>query len=327
MHLSGKIATLLKEVIRVKIYNSLYSVDFRLPSFLMKEVVCEIYESDPIIERRYFLTSELDLEAYPEYQIEDNKTSPTISILEFASVVFLKEIRIPDYKYFKTREYMLGNIENKSDISSFRKTAETITEDNSRRKSGAFRKNKKNRLMFDIGGLVMGFVGYDKGGFEYENDITKYFNGTSALTPDMFIPYNFHHPGVIPTHLPEGNYQIPINGVVFLGEEFGKILNLEISRIEYVNETKIIHWNVPDTKIGDCSDINSKGKEVISVEFFSASGEIQCNTESVIQSYHTEITHQVYHKQKQVEDYHRITEGELIDQKILDEKQKIRRPD
>ena len=292
-----------------------------------EKVTCEIYESDPIIERRYFLNSKLDLEAYPEYRIDDKNTSPTSSILDFASVVFLKEIRIPNYRYFKTREYMLGNIGNKSEISSLRNLAKTITEVNARRKRGKFKKNKKNRIMFEIGGLAMGFVGYNKGGFEYENDIKGYFNETSAVTPDMFIPYNFHHPGVIPTHLPEGNYQIPIIGVVPLGEESGKILNLEISQIEYVNEAKRIHWNVPDTKIGGLSKFNSKGEKVSWIEFFSASGEIKCNSDSVIQSYLTEITHQVYHNQKQVEDYHRITEGELIDQKILNEKEKIRRPD
>lgn len=292
-----------------------------------EKATCEIYESDPIIERRYFLTSELDLQAYPEYRIDDKNTSPTSSILDFASVVFLQEMRIPDYRYFKTKEYMLDNIVNKSEISSLKNSAKTITEVNARRKRGEFKINKKNRIMFEIGGLLMGFIGYEKGGFEYENDITKYFNETSAVTPDMFTPYNFHHPGVIPTHLPEGNYQIPINGVVPLGEKWGKILNLEISRIEYVNETKIIHWNVPDTKIGELNKLNSKGEEVSWAEFFSASGEIQCNTESVIQSYHTEIRHQVYHNRMQVEDYQRITEGELVNQKTLNKRAKIRRPD
>jgi len=288
---------------------------------------CEIYESDPIIERRYFLTSKLDLEAYPEYRIEDNNTSPTRAILDFASVVFLKEIKFPDYKYFNTREYMLGNICNKSEISSLKISAKTITDVNARRKMGHFKEIEKNKIMFEIGGyFAMSLAGYHKGCFGYESAENNYFNQTDINSYNS-VPYNFHHPGAIPTHLTEGKYQIPIFGVVRLEKEYGKILNLEISKIAFDNANKILYWNIPDTKIGGFSKLNSKGEEVSYKEFFSAKGEIKCNADSVIQSYHTEITHQLYHNQKQVEDYHRITEGELIDQKVLDETKKIRRPD
>ena len=291
----------------------------------------EIVEVSPV-QRRYYLESEIELEAIPNYDIEDEGTSPTRNIYDFESVVFSKEYQFGNNSDFDSKEYVISKISEKSQKDKeIKKLAESISPEKARRFNRSFRNCSK--LLSQIGGyVIMGKIGYERGNFKYESDSEKYFHGTEHW-PGWYIytAYNFHHPYSIPTNLPVGEYRLPIISTILSLKKDRKspikLLDLYIDNIQIEGSERRISWQIPETELARYEKLNSKKKKLFLEEYFSAYGEITIDQKAVIKSYNTKVYHDVYMNTIQVEKYHRNSKGILTKVEYLNKTVKFRKED
>jgi len=291
----------------------------------------EIVEVSPV-QRRYYLESKIELEAIPGYDIEEEGTSPTKKIFDLTSVVFSKRYDIGYSPNFDSKEYVLSYNSGKSKKDEeVRKQAETISVNKANKINRKFKNDKENIILYQIGVYSMMYnIGFEKGNFRYETNHENYFHGLDQ-SPSwyIYIPYNFHHPYVIPTNLPVGEYKLPIFSVVGILREIKKgnspikLLDLQIDNIQKDGDKSIISWHIPETELAIFETTNSKKKKMFFQEFFTAEGQMTCDPDGVIQKYHTQVHHDVYLNRIHVENYHRISNGELLNEEFIDDTRKF----
>ena len=107
----------------------------------------KIVEVSPF-QRRYYLVSKIELEAIPDYDIEDKGTSPTKKTFHFESVLFSKEYPIGDSSNFDSKENVISYNSGKSaKDKEIRKQAETIHSNDSEKRNREFKHKKNNKIL------------------------------------------------------------------------------------------------------------------------------------------------------------------------------------
>ena len=303
------------------------ALDLILLVVCVSNAFAKIVEVSPV-QMRYYLNSKIELEAIPNYDIEDEGTSPTKKIFNLTSVLFSRRYDIGDYPNFDSKEYVISYNFNKSaKDQKIRKLAETINANEAGKRNGIFRHENKSKILYRMG-IIMANIGFEKGNFRYETNPEKYYQGRDHR-PEwyIYIPYNFHHPYVIPTNLPVGKYKIPIISIVRDIKRDGKspikLLDLNIDNIQKDGDKSIISWHIPETELGIYEKMNSKSETLFYQEFFSAEGQITCDSDGVIQKYHTRVHHDLYLNRIHVENYHRISKGKLLNEEFINDTRKF----